>query len=68
MRFETVTFCPIDKSCLDASLMTKEDIRLLNLYHQRVYDELADDMNEDERMWLQAACEPLVQDPEAIPV
>ncbi len=68
MKFETVTFCPIDKSCLDTSLMTKEDIRLLNLYHQKVYDELACDMNEDERMWLQAACEPLVQDPEAIPV
>ena len=62
MKFETVTLCPIDKSCLDTSLMTGEDIRLLNRYHQRVYEELCDDMNEEEREWLYASCEPLVHE------
>ena len=62
MKFETVTLCPIDKSCLDTSLMSGEDIRLLNRYHQKVYEELCDDMDEEEREWLYAACEPLVHE------
>lgn len=62
LKFETVTFCPIDKTCLDLGLMTEEDIRLLNRYHQRVYEELAEEMTEEEREWLRAACEPMVRD------
>ena len=56
MSFETMNFCPIDKSCLDISIMEKRDIELLNAYHKRVYEELKDDMNEEELIWLKNMC------------
>ena len=57
--FETCTFVPMDKECIDISIMNDEDIRLYNAYQQRVYDELSPDMVEAERTWLKEACEPL---------
>ena len=57
MSFEVMNFCPIDKSCLNFSIMEKHDIELLNAYHERVYKELKDDMNEEERKWLRKMCE-----------
>ena len=51
-----MNFCPIDKSCLDISIMEKRDIKLLNAYHKRVYEELKDDMNEEELIWLKNMC------------
>ncbi|MDO5775993.1 MAG: aminopeptidase P family N-terminal domain-containing protein [Eubacteriales bacterium] len=60
--FETCTFVPMDKECIDISLMNDEDIRLYNAYQQRVYDELSPDMDEAERAWLKEACEPLRRD------
>lgn len=59
MSFEIMNFCPIDKSCLETAVMEKRDIDLLNAYHKRVYDELCDDMNEEERNWLREACAPI---------
>ena len=59
MSFDTCTFVPMDLSCIDVSLMTDDDIRLLNEYHKRVYDELEADMDEDERAWLKEACAPI---------
>ena len=62
MKFETVNFCPVDRTCLDISLMEERDIRLLNLYHKRVYEELAGDLTPEERTWLKAMCEPIVRE------
>ena len=61
MKFETVNFCPVDRACLDVSLMDERDIHLLNLYHKKVYEELADDMTPEEREWLEAMCAPIVR-------
>ncbi|MDO4962024.1 MAG: aminopeptidase P family N-terminal domain-containing protein, partial [Eubacteriales bacterium] len=47
LKFETMTLVPIDKDCLDLSLMTDDDIRLLNEYHERVYSELAGELAGD---------------------
>ena len=57
--FETCTFVPMDRACIDVSLMNAEDIRLYNAYQQRVYDELSPDLDEEERLWLKEACAPL---------
>ncbi len=54
--FETCTLVPFDRDCIDASLMNAEDINLYNKYQQRVYDELHDELNEDERAWLKEIC------------
>ena len=41
MRFENLTFCPIDLDGIDISLLDRSDIKHLNSYHQSVYDTLA---------------------------
>ena len=62
MRFETMNFCPIDKTCLDFSMMEERDIELLNAYHAKVFKELADDLPEEEAQWLAMMCEPAVRE------
>ncbi len=59
MSFEIMNFCPVDKSCLATAVMEKRDIDLLNAYHRRVYSELCNDMNEEEKNWLKEACAPI---------
>lgn len=58
-RFEAYTLCPIDKEALDLSVMEDRDIALLNAYHKKVYDKLAEHMDEAERAWLSEACAPI---------
>ena len=49
MRFENLTFCPIDLDGIDASLLDASDIRKLNAYHRSVYDTLAQYLCEGDR-------------------
>ena len=46
---------PIDISALDKSVMTDNDIRLLNEYHKKVYENISPYLNEEERAWLKEA-------------
>ncbi|MCR4617194.1 MAG: aminopeptidase P family protein [Lachnospiraceae bacterium] len=50
--FETLTMVPFDKASIDKSLMTGEDIRLLNAYHTVVYEHISPYLNDDEKAWL----------------
>ena len=52
LQFEPLTLCPIDKSAIDFSLMTEEEIDWLDDYHQMVYDRLSPYLDEEERTWL----------------
>ena len=59
LQFETLTLCPIDKSPIIKSLMTKEEVQWLNDYHQTVFDRLSPYLNEEETAWLHQACQPI---------
>jgi Xaa-Pro aminopeptidase len=50
--FETLTLCPIDKSLIDYSLLSHEEIDWLNDYHQKVYNELSPLLSTEEAEWL----------------
>ncbi|MDY7559576.1 aminopeptidase P family protein [Pseudomonas sp. 10B1] len=41
LKFETLTLCPIDTRCLEASLLTKEERDWLNNYHVQVKERLS---------------------------
>ena len=56
LKFETVTLFPIDKELIDVEMMSDEDIDWLNNYHKRVYDTLAQKLDENEREWLSCKC------------
>ncbi len=43
---------PIDLDALDTSIMTEEDVRLLNKYHREVYEKLSPYLSKEEALWL----------------
>lgn len=55
MRFETITFCPIDLAAIDIEMLTKSEKEWLNQYHQEVYTKLAPYLNDEEKSWLKEA-------------
>lgn len=52
MRFEYLTFVPIDLDALDPSVMESRDIQYLNEYHAQVYKKIAPHLSTEEAAWL----------------
>jgi Xaa-Pro aminopeptidase len=52
LRFEQLTFCPIDTDGIDVSLMNEEDLDRLNQYHKMVYEVISPYLDEEEKEWL----------------
>ena len=59
LKFETLTLCPIDTSPIDVAMLTNDEIRWLNDYHERVYSILSPHLDEDEKQWLRKVTQPL---------
>ena len=55
MRFEFVTFVPIDLDAIDKSLMRPEDVEMLNTYHREVYEKISPYLTAEEADWLREA-------------
>lgn len=54
LKFETLTLCPIDTRCLEASLLTREELEWLNSYHEQVRERLSPLLEGGALTWLQA--------------
>ena len=54
LKFETLTLCPIDTRCFEASLLTHEELKWLNDYHEQVRERLSPLLEGDALAWLQA--------------
>ncbi|MBI6872702.1 aminopeptidase P family protein [Clostridium aciditolerans] len=52
MKFETITFCPIDLEGIVPEMLTSEERAWLNNYHKEVYNKLSPYLNEEEKVWL----------------
>lgn len=59
LKFEPVTFCPIDLRPVLPELLTWEEKEWLNGYHALVAQTLAPLLTAEENAWLQAKCAPL---------
>ncbi|MFL9840528.1 aminopeptidase P family protein [Sphingomonas sp. ST-64] len=59
LGFETLTFCPIERSLIEPALLTEEERRWLDAYHARVLEILGPQLSPDERAWLDAKCRPI---------
>ena len=57
--FETLTFVPIDRTLVDRSLLTPEEIAWWNDYHTRTRAILAPQLSGAALAWLEDACRPL---------
>lgn len=52
LRFEPITYCPIDLDGIDVTILSNEEKNWLNLYHSKVYEILSPHLNLEERDWL----------------
>jgi len=52
MKFEAITYCPIDLDGINSEMMTEEEKQWLNDYHKDVYTKLSPYLNEEEKQWL----------------
>ena len=59
LRFETLTLCPIDQRCIDASLLNAEETAWLNDYHAQVRERLAPHLSATAQRWLEVQTAPL---------
>ncbi|MES2750025.1 MAG: aminopeptidase P family protein [Pseudomonadota bacterium] len=57
--FETLTLAPIDRRLIDATRISKQELRWLNAYHARVREEIRPLVDEATKVWLDAATEPM---------
>ncbi len=57
--FEPLTLCPIDKTSIVIDMLSSDERRWLNEYHQKVYAALSPHLSQDEAAWLKAACSAL---------
>ena len=59
LEFETLTLCPIDTRCIDASLLRADEVTWLNDYHATVRARLQPLVSGAALAWLLARTEPL---------
>ena len=60
LGFETLTFCPIDRRLVVASLLTDEELDWLNAYHAETREKIAPFLSDDAtRSWLEKATAPI---------
>ena len=55
-KFETLTLAPIDRQLIETSLLSKNEIKWLNTYHENVYIKLGKYLDPKEKIWLKAEC------------
>ena len=59
MRFEMLTWVPIDLDGIDLRWFNPEDIRQLNTYHQMVYEIISPYLEDEEKTWLRHYTRPV---------
>lgn len=59
LAFETLTFAPIERRLIAASLLTSQELQWVNSYHARVMGVVGPLLSEEERQWLEAKVAPI---------
>lgn len=59
LKFETLTYAPIDLDAIEPDLMNEKEKALLNTYHQQVYEKISPYLTEEEKNWLYGCTRPI---------
>ena len=54
LRFENLTFAPIEKDLINFKLLNKKEKKYLNEYHKKIYMILGSYLNKNEKSWLRS--------------
>ena len=52
MKFETMTYAPLDLDGINKELLSEDELEFLNNYHKMVYEKISPYLDEDEKSWL----------------
>ena len=61
LYFKTLTLAPIDKNLISIEMLNNDEIKWIDTYHDRVYKNLSEFMQEKELLWLRKSCGPILQ-------
>ena len=61
LRFEFLTWAPIDLDAIDTRFMDEHDVERLNRYHAQVYEKIAPFLNREEAEWLKEVTRPITK-------
>jgi Xaa-Pro aminopeptidase len=59
LKFETLSFCPIDKSLINTNLLTNDELNWINQYHKQVFEALLPLVSQEVKEWLQPMTSPI---------
>ena len=59
LNFEVISWAPIDVDLIEFSLLTYDEIKWINWYHQEVFNKLSDKLNNKEKTWLFKVTQPI---------
>ena len=59
LGFETLTYVPIDKRLIDASMLSDRELDWLNNYHAEVLKLIGPQLKGEDKAWLERQCAPL---------
>ena len=59
LNFEVLSWAPIDVDLIEFSLLTYDEIKWINWYHQEVFNKLSDKLNNKEKTWLFKVTQPI---------
>ncbi len=62
LHFETLTLCYIDRKLIEPSLLSKEEQKWLDHYHEEVFRKLSPRLDEELRKWLKKKTKRLIQE------
>ena len=61
LYFKTLTLAPIDKNLISTEMLNNDEIKWIDTYHENVYKNLSEFMQEKELVWLKKSCRPILQ-------
>ena len=53
MKFDTISFCPVDLNGINEEMLTVQEKDWLNKYHREVFNKLSPYLKEEEKAWLE---------------
>ena len=60
LGFDVLTLAPYDRDLIDTDMLTEEEIRVIDAYHEKVYQKLAGFFDEKKASWLRDITRPLI--------
>ena len=59
LRMKHITLCPIQRTLIDKSLLSRGEVEWVDRYHAEVLQKLGGLVEGDTKAWLEDACKPL---------